>query len=156
LNQQNLDRGDAATAYNRNRSRWADIGAGVRTGADLWNSYNNWGGSSPGGGAWDMWGSGTDPFSNGSAWMAKDGARIRLKGLPKRRDYSGGGEVDGPGDGTVDTVPAMLADGEHVVNAEGVAYLDKVAPGLLDGANKKGLAIRAMRNSRAAARGLPR
>lgn len=152
---QGLDRQDDATNYARNQQQWNNIGAGVRTGLDLYNSWNRSGGSNPGGGAWDLWGNGTDPFSNGSAWMGNKGGRIRAKGLP-RMDYAAGGEVRGPGDGTVDTVPAVLADGEHVVNAEATAYLDKVSPGLLEAANKKGLAIRAMRNSRAAARGLPR
>lgn len=134
----------------RDDQRWQNIGSGVRTGLDI---YNAWNGSGAGGNS--NWAAAGGAGYDWGDWQLKDGgkvrAKVRARGLT---DYAHGGEVKGPGDGTVDTVPAMLADGEMVVNAEATAYLDKVAPGLLDKANKKGLAIRKMRSSRAAMRGL--
>ena len=109
------------------RQNLSDIGSGIRTGLDIWNN-----------GGRDAWNGVTD-------WLGsfKDGGKARLRGV---KPFMAGGEVSGPGDGTVDTVPAMLADGEMVVNAEGTALLDKVAPGLLEEINKRGLQIRKMRD----------
>lgn len=120
-----LDREQDQINYNRGRQRWQDVGSGVRTGLDVWDSMKG--------------------YFNG-------GGRVASNGLPA---YEHGGDVTAPGDGTVDTQLAMLANGETVVNKEGTEFLDKVAPGLLDRANEKGLQIRAMRNPRAASAGLP-
>ena len=48
-----------------------------------------------------------------------------------RKDMRGGGEVNGPGTATSDSIPARLSDGEYVLNAEtvemvGEDYLDKI------------------------------
>lgn len=130
---------DQQNRQNR-RQDTSDFGSGIRTGLDIWNH----GGSDVASGAYD--------FLSG---LFNKGGRACKGGVPKK--FYSGGEVNGPGDGTVDTVPAKLANGEMVVNAEGTAYLDKVAPGLLEKANAKGLAIRNMRNGgRAASRGLGR
>ena len=48
-----------------------------------------------------------------------------------RRDYRQGDAVSGPGDGQSDDIPAMLADGEYVIDAEIVAALG-------NGSNKAG------------------
>ena len=48
-----------------------------------------------------------------------------------RRDYRQGDAVEGPGDGQSDDIPAMLADGEYVIDAEIVAALG-------NGSNKAG------------------
>lgn len=47
-----------------------------------------------------------------------------------------GGEVDGPGTSTSDSIPAMLSDGEYVINA---AAVRKVGTDFLDKINKMGL-----------------
>jgi hypothetical protein len=52
-----------------------------------------------------------------------------------RNDYrEGGNYVEGPGDGQSDDIPAMLADGEYVIDAETVAQLG-------NGSNKAGAKI---------------
>lgn len=43
----------------------------------------------------------------------------------RRKDMTGGGEVDGPGTATSDDVPAWLSDGEYVLNAEAVKMVGK-------------------------------
>ena len=48
-----------------------------------------------------------------------------------RHDYRQGSYVQGPGDGQSDDIPAMLADGEYVIDAETVAQLG-------NGSNKAG------------------
>jgi hypothetical protein len=48
-----------------------------------------------------------------------------------RTDYRNGSYVEGPGDGQSDDIPAMLADGEYVIDAETVAQLG-------NGSNKAG------------------
>ena len=48
-----------------------------------------------------------------------------------RKDYRNGNYVEGPGDGQSDDIPAMLADGEYVIDAETVAQLG-------NGSNKAG------------------
>jgi hypothetical protein len=49
----------------------------------------------------------------------------------QRMDYRHGSYVEGPGDGQSDDIPAMLADGEYVIDAETVAQLG-------NGSNKAG------------------
>lgn len=51
--------------------------------------------------------------------------------LGHRNDYRAGAYVEGPGDGQSDDIPAMLADGEYVIDAETVAQLG-------NGSNKAG------------------
>lgn len=41
----------------------------------------------------------------------------------QQRGYAGGGDVQGPGDGRSDEIPAQLSDGEYVIDAETVALL---------------------------------
>lgn len=53
-----------------------------------------------------------------------------------RKDMRGGGDVDGPGTETSDSIPARLSDGEYVLNAETVKM---VGEGYLDRINKEGL-----------------
>jgi len=48
-----------------------------------------------------------------------------------RKDYRKGAAVEGPGDGQSDDIPAMLADGEYVIDADVVAALG-------NGSNKAG------------------
>jgi hypothetical protein len=54
-----------------------------------------------------------------------------------RTDYRNGSYVEGPGDGQSDDIPAMLADGEYVIDAETVAQLgngsNKAGAKMLDG-----------------------
>lgn len=120
---QGYDRADDERDYNRRRNRWQDIGSGVRTGLDIYNSFSGF----------------------------ADGGRAATFGLPA---YEEGDRVEAPGDGTQDTQIAALANKEGVVNAEGMEYLDKVAPGAFEKINKIGMQIRAMRNPRVAAAGL--
>lgn len=72
----------------------------------------------------------------------RDGARVEVS---QRRDFDSGGEVNGPGTSTSDSVRAQLSDGEHVLNAEAVELMDADNPGALDDLNKKGLMVRAVR-----------
>lgn len=51
-----------------------------------------------------------------------------------RNDYRQGSYVEGPGDGQSDDIPAMLADGEYVIDAETVAQLG-------NGSNKAGAKV---------------
>jgi hypothetical protein len=51
-----------------------------------------------------------------------------------RHDYRKGAAVNGPGDGQSDDIPAMLADGEYVIDAELVAMLG-------NGSNKAGAKV---------------
>lgn len=51
-----------------------------------------------------------------------------------RGDYRQGAYVEGAGDGQSDDIPAMLADGEYVIDAETVAQLG-------NGSNKAGAKI---------------
>jgi hypothetical protein len=53
-------------------------------------------------------------------------ANSRKTGQPGTRPYNSGGEsrhVQGPGDGTSDSIPARLANGEYVIDAQTVAML---------------------------------
>jgi hypothetical protein len=65
-----------------------------------------------------------------------------------RKDYRNGNYVEGPGDGQSDDIPAMLADGEYVIDAETVAQLgngsNKAGAKILDGFRKN---IRAHKRS---------
>ena len=56
------------------------------------------------------------------------------------RDIRAGGKVPGEWEGNTDNVPALLTEGEHVINAEAAAL---VGAKHLDELNKKGLALRA-------------
>lgn len=56
----------------------------------------------------------------------RDGGTPEALGHPEvagRRDFRQGSYVDGPGDGQSDDIPAMLADGEYVFDADTVAAL---------------------------------
>jgi hypothetical protein len=118
--------------YNRRRQRSQDIGSGVRTAAEVYR------------------------FGDDMDWWA-DGGRVKAK-KAQSISYDEGGEVPGVPhpNPNKDTVPAMLRPGEGVVNVEGMNILDKVAPGLFDMVNERGLAMRKMGMSRAAARGIKR
>jgi hypothetical protein len=63
----------------------------------------------------------TKPFSN-------------VPSIQGRGDYRTGAYVEGAGDGQSDDIPAMLADGEYVIDAETVAQLG-------NGSNKAGAKI---------------
>jgi hypothetical protein len=60
-------------------------------------------------------------FAEGGAFAAKGG------GSPKRTEFA----VNGPGTGRSDDIPAVLSDGEYVIDAETVALLG-------DGSSKAG------------------
>jgi hypothetical protein len=59
---------------------------------------------------------------------------IGVPTIEGRNDYRGGEYVQGPGDGQSDDIPAMLADGEYVIDAETVSQLG-------NGSNKAGAQI---------------
>ena len=67
-----------------------------------------------------------------------------------RNDYRQGSYVEGEGDGQSDDIPAMLADGEYVIDAETVAQLG-------NGSNKAGAKVldQFRQNIRAHKRGAP-
>lgn len=67
-------------------------------------------------------------MKNGGAPMAQANNVPTIAG---RNDYRHGAAVEGPGDGQSDDIPAMLADGEYVIDAETVAMLG-------NGSNKAG------------------
>ena len=67
-------------------------------------------------------------MKNGGAPMAQTNNVPTIAG---RNDYRHGAAVEGPGDGQSDDIPAMLADGEYVIDAETVAMLG-------NGSNKAG------------------
>jgi hypothetical protein len=55
-------------------------------------------------------------------------ANARKTGQPGARPFAGGGSdvsrhVQGPGDGTSDSIPARLANGEYVIDAQTVSML---------------------------------
>lgn len=66
--------------------------------------------------------------------LAKDGAYVGL-----RKNMMHGGDVDGPGTETSDSIPARLSDGEYVLNAEAVKMIGKKK---LDQWNDAGLSKR--------------
>lgn len=63
-----------------------------------------------------------------------DGINPNVPKIGHRNDYRQGSYVEGPGDGQSDDIPAMLADGEYVIDAETVAQLG-------NGSNKAGAKI---------------
>lgn len=63
-----------------------------------------------------------------------DGVNPNVPKIGHRNDYRQGSYVEGPGDGQSDDIPAMLADGEYVIDAETVAQLG-------NGSNKAGAKI---------------
>lgn len=63
-----------------------------------------------------------------------DGVNPNVPKIGHRNDYREGSYVEGPGDGQSDDIPAMLADGEYVIDAETVAQLG-------NGSNKAGAKI---------------
>lgn len=74
------------------------------------------------------------PVSPADNLMAEGGQPMMGGGVPMvqgRVDYREGSAVNGPGDGQSDDIPAMLADGEYVIDAETVAMLG-------NGSNKAG------------------
>jgi hypothetical protein len=79
----------------------------------------------------------TKPFSN-------------VPSIQGRGDYRTGAYVEGEGDGQSDDIPAMLADGEYVIDAETVAQLG-------NGSNKAGAKVldQFRKNIRAHKRGAP-
>jgi hypothetical protein len=87
---------------------------------------------------WGSW------YNTVSSWFA-DGGRVACKGI-HRENYASGGDVEGPGTSTSDSIDAKLSDGEFVVNAEGVELLDKLAPGFLEKANDRGMRLRRVRS----------
>lgn len=87
------------------------------------------------GAAIDLYGKARDLFA--------DGGRVKARRMGL--NCADGGDVSGPGTSTSDSIPAKLSDGEFVVNAEAVALMDKIAPGLLEKANARGLKIRSVR-----------
>jgi len=114
-------------------------------------------------GKWFGGGSGQTPNMKAISNMGgfNEGGEVEAKGLarrkPRRRLAEGGvsepgtthsGIVVGPGDGTVDTVPAILANGEQVINAEAVKIVGRP---FLDAINKVGLMRRYDREQREAA-----
>ena len=96
-----------------------------------------------------------DPLGSGAAMETLERSRVRGPqfGLAMARggqvrDYRDGGDVDGPGTKTSDSIPARLSDGEYVVNADAVAM-----PGveeLLEYINNLGLQIRDLDQQRRA------
>lgn len=84
-----------------------------------------------GGQAYYTYGKPVNPADN---LMAQGGQPMMGGGAPMvqgRMDYRHGSAVEGPGDGQSDDIPAMLADGEYVIDAETVAMLG-------NGSNKAG------------------
>jgi hypothetical protein len=63
-----------------------------------------------------------------------EGINPNVPKIGHRNDYREGSYVEGPGDGQSDDIPAMLADGEYVIDAETVAQLG-------NGSNKAGAKI---------------
>lgn len=60
------------------------------------------------------------PSPNAPPIMNEDDGAMARGGLV---GYAAGGGVNGPGDGREDVIPAMLSDGEYVIDAETVALL---------------------------------
>jgi hypothetical protein len=79
-----------------------------------------------------------------------EGINPNVPKIGHRNDYREGSYVEGPGDGQSDDIPAMLADGEYVIDAETVAQLG-------NGSNKAGAKIldKFRENIRAHKRGAP-
>lgn len=62
------------------------------------------------------------------------GLGSKVPTIDGRHDYRQGSYVEGPGDGQSDDIPAMLADGEYVIDAETVSQLG-------NGSNKAGAKV---------------
>lgn len=92
-----------------------------------------------------MKGSGMPVPAMKSGGLPKATAPMTMEG---RHDYRHGQYVDGVGDGQSDDIPAMLADGEYVIDSDTVAALgngsNKAGAKLLDGMRKQ---IRAHKRS---------
>jgi hypothetical protein len=76
----------------------------------------------------------TQAVRNGGSMHPKGPLSAGPLGVPMkegRHDYRKGAAVNGPGDGQSDDIPAMLADGEYVIDAELVSMLG-------NGSNKAG------------------
>jgi hypothetical protein len=71
----------------------------------------------------------TQAVRNGGSMHPKGPLGVPMK--DGRHDYRAGAAVNGPGDGQSDDIPAMLADGEYVIDAELVSMLG-------NGSNKAG------------------
>jgi hypothetical protein len=71
----------------------------------------------------------TQAVRNGGSMHPKGPLGVPMK--DGRHDYREGAAVNGPGDGQSDDIPAMLADGEYVIDAELVSMLG-------NGSNKAG------------------
>lgn len=65
-----------------------------------------------------------------------------------RENLVPGGEVEGPGNATSDSIPAWLSDGEHVQNETSVSMVGK---GILNAINDEGLKVRDGKKSKRAA-----
>jgi hypothetical protein len=84
-----------------------------------------------GGAAYYTYGQQVDPMDylgNGMAYggLAHGGDLHHADNAPVvsgRKDYRAGSAVTGPGDGQSDDIPALLADGEYVFDADTVAQL---------------------------------
>lgn len=61
--------------------------------------------------------------SQGMAQGGRPQSGLHVPTVEGRHDYRAGSRVMGPGDGQSDDIPAMLADGEYVFDAETVAQL---------------------------------
>jgi len=64
-----------------------------------------------------------------------DPSGIRVRPIDEADGYATGGHIRGPGTSTSDSIPAMLSDGEYVVNADkvrkyGVPLLDAINKGI--------------------------
>ena len=93
---------------------------------------------------------GGDVLDHNSNIPNLDGINPNVPKIGHRNDYREGSYVEGPGDGQSDDIPAMLADGEYVIDAETVAQLG-------NGSNKAGAKIldKFRENIRAHKRGAP-
>jgi hypothetical protein len=95
-----------------------------------------------GGSTYYTFGKEVDPLQHLQGYQ-REGQPMRSGGLPKattpmtpegRHDYRQGAYVDGIGDGQSDDIPAMLADGEYVIDSETVSALG-------NGSNKAGAKV---------------
>lgn len=90
----------------------------------------------------DFWANGGEVGTQNPG-MTEQEAENRFAAAEKSgdvRDIRAGGKVPGEWEGNTDNVPALLTEGEHVINAEAAAL---VGAKHLDELNKKGLALRA-------------
>jgi hypothetical protein len=71
------------------------------------------------------YGTSVDPrqIMNNMAHGGRPQGGLHVPVVEGRHDYRAGARVMGPGDGQSDDIPAMLADGEYVIDAETVAQL---------------------------------